>query len=295
MKKEIKPLWRADVVIPNASEGIASEVFSILFGSNLTSYSDLETGRTTLSVYLPDRQAWKDGLPLLKKAWTDSVGLPFPRSSISRVRREDWAESWKRHFKPMCIARRLWVRPSWKAVPLKAGQLEIVLDPGLSFGTGQHPTTSFCLQETIRWRIPDKRQSYLDIGTGSGILAIAAAKFGYSPIHAFDLDPESIRVARQNARGNGVGRRIAFSEKDVADLDSEPRRYSVVCANLISDVIIDNADTMLSRVEPGGTFIAAGILALEFHQVQKTLARKGWALARTRIQKEWQSGSFQRL
>src|SRR5205814_9828492 len=112
------------------------------------------------------------------------------RIKLERVRSQDWSESWKRHFKPLEIGRELLIRPSWSKRRAHKDQAVVVLDPGLSFGTGQHPTTAFCLRQLATRRIPGQAQSFLDIGTGSGILAISAARLGYGPIRAIDSDSE---------------------------------------------------------------------------------------------------------
>src|SRR5262249_14591442 len=132
------------------------------------------------------------------------LGLGPARIRWLPVPLADWRESWKRHFSPRLIGGRLLVRPSWSPSRPGPGQVEIVLDPGLSFGTGQHPTTDYCLSEVVRLRPRGIRRSLWDVGTGSGILAIAAAKLGFGPIEAWDLDPSAVRVAGQNALENRV-------------------------------------------------------------------------------------------
>ena len=128
--------------------------------------------------------------------------------ALAKVRRENWAESWKRHFKPIEIGGELLIKPSWSKRRAKKNQAVLILDPGLSFGTGQHPTTSFCLEQLVQHRTIKADQSFLDIGTGSGILALAAAKLGYSLVEAFDFDPEAVAIARTNARRNRVSDKI---------------------------------------------------------------------------------------
>ena len=148
----------------------------------------------------------------------------------------------------------------------------VVLDPGLSFGTGQHPTTAFCLRQLVARRRPGEAQSCLDIGTGSGILAIAAAKLGYAPVDAFDFDPEAVRIARANARRNGVAARIRFSRQDLTKLPRRSaRKYSLVCANLISSLLLAERERILARLQPDGVLVVAGILKEEFAQVQSGL------------------------
>jgi ribosomal protein L11 methyltransferase len=213
--------------------------------------------------------------------------------TIKKVRREDWSESWKRHFKPIEIGDALLVKPSWSKKLPRKNQAVVVLDPGLSFGTGQHPTTEFCLRALARHRTKRPRWSFLDIGTGSGILAIAAAKLGYSPVCAFDFDPEAVRVARANARANGVQNKLRIARKDVTKLPIHAvRQYDLICANLVSTLLISERRRMAAQLNRGGTLVLAGILRPEFSQVQKVFAELGLKLAGRKIENEWCSGSF---
>jgi ribosomal protein L11 methyltransferase len=226
----------------------------------------------------------------------------------ARIKREDWAESWKRHFKPMVIrvqgrkpvARRspveatsLLVKPSWSRKKPAQGQALMVLDPGLSFGTGQHPTTSFCLHEIVRCLKSGAQQSFMDIGTGSGILAIAAAKLGYAPVKAFDFDPESIRVARENARKNQVAQRLLLTRGDITRLPLRPaRQFDLVCANLISTLLVTERQRIVNRLKPGGTLVLAGILVAEFPEVERAFADLNLKLRSSLVKNEWRSGAF---
>jgi ribosomal protein L11 methyltransferase len=169
----------------------------------------------------------------------------------------------------------------------------IELDPGLSFGTGQHPTTVFCLEELVTRRVPGERQSFLDLGTGSGILAIAAAKLGYSPVEACDFDPDALRTARANARENGVAQRIRFGTADVSKLPARAARsYDVVCANLISNLLVAARKRILARVAPGGALVLAGILATEFDEVRRVYESAGLRMLASATRNEWRSVSF---
>jgi ribosomal protein L11 methyltransferase len=142
-----------------------------------------------------------------------------------------------------------------------------------------------------RGRIPAfANRSLLDIGTGSGILAIAAAKLGYGQIDAFDFDPEAIRVASANAKRNRVLDKIHFFEMDVTKLPRRGGKYFVICANLISTLLISARDRILARLAPDGVVIVAGILKKEFHLVQRAYGEAGLSLIVSRSEKEWQSG-----
>jgi ribosomal protein L11 methyltransferase len=212
---------------------------------------------------------------------------------ISKVKREDWAESWKRHFHPMEIGKALLVKPSWSKKRPRKHQAVVILDPGLSFGTGQHPTTLFCLNEIVRCLKSGTKQTFLDIGTGSGILAIAATKLGYQSVHAFDFDPEAVRVARENARKNRVDTKLKLTRGDITKLPLKPaKQYDVVCANLISNLLMAEKRRIVNRLKPDGTLVLAGILAVEFAEVERAFASLKLKLVASRVENEWCSGSF---
>src|SRR5436190_4239810 len=179
-----KSLWRIALTVPSEAEEATVELITRVFREPVTSYVDLETKLATVAVYLQgrpnvstnQRREIAAGFERIRQC---GLKVGHPRLSIKRLPRQDWAESWKQHFQPIEIGAALLIKPSWSKQRQKKGQATVVLDPGLSFGTGQHPTTAFCLRELVRCRKPGTSQSFLDIGTGSGILAIAAARLGY--------------------------------------------------------------------------------------------------------------------
>ena len=169
----------------------------------------------------------------------------------------------------------------------------ITLDPGLSFGTGQHATTRFCLESLEKLQPLDRRASMLDIGTGSGILAIAAACLGYQPIKAFDHDPDSIMVSRENADLNQVSSQISFSRCDLTQLKPMVQtKYDLICANLTHDLLKAHASTLLGRLKPGGYLLLAGILIEQFRAVESVYHAHGCRRIESRQEKEWQSASY---
>ena len=306
--KSNKPLWRISVLTTAEAEDAVGECLASVTGGAAAAYYDLESRTSCVSVFLEQgkflpaevRREVAAGLERIK-----DCGLDTGQASIEivRIKREDWAESWKRHFKPMVIRvqgqrrsdgrRALLVKPSWSRRRPARDQAVVVLDPGLSFGTGQHPTTSFCLHEIARCLKPGTTQSFLDMGTGSGILAIAAVKLGYAYVEAFDFDPESARVAGENARKNRVQHRIHLRRKDVTKLPLKPaRQFDLVCANLISTLLIAERERIVSRLKPGGTLVLAGILAAEFAQVEEAFADYKLRLCSNRVENEWRSGAF---
>jgi ribosomal protein L11 methyltransferase len=215
---------------------------------------------------------------------------------VRTIRTRDWANSWKRHFKPLDIAGRLLVRPSWSRRRPGPGQVEVVLDPGLSFGTGQHPTTAFCLEQVVRHRPGREPRALLDVGTGSGILAIAAAKLGYAPVEAFDFDPTAVRAAAENVARNGVADRVRLRRRDLTRLPRTSReQFDVVCANLLADLLVRERGRLAARVKPGGILVLAGILAREFPAVRAAYEELGFKKLAGRHINEWESAAFRLL
>jgi ribosomal protein L11 methyltransferase len=294
--KPAKALWRMTVATSLEAEDAVMELLGSRLGSPATAYFNLETQVSRVSVFsekkFPDQlqREIAAGLRELKQCGLQTGAAKI---AVARVKREDWAESWKRHFQPFEVRKSLLVKPSWSKKRPRKDQPVVILDPGLSFGTGQHPTTAFCLSEIVRRRRADTRQAFLDIGTGSGILAIAAAKLGYQPVHAFDFDPESVRVALENARVNGVSAKLQIRRGDVTKLDLKPRlKPDLVCANLISNLLIAERKRIVAQVHREGTLVLAGILRSEFSEVQRAFEDLGLELSRCKSDKEWRSGSF---
>jgi ribosomal protein L11 methyltransferase len=295
MKKQ-KTLWRISVATTLEAEDAVSEMLDMLLGAAPSAYFDVEAQTSCVSVFsqkILSRTIRQEIFSGLKRIESFGLNLGSGKITVAKVKREDWAESWKRHFHPQEIGGALLVKPSWSKKRPRKNQAVVILDPGLSFGTGQHPTTSFCLNEIVRCRNNGIRQTFLDIGAGSGILAIAAAKLGYAPVHAFDFDPEAVRIARENARKNKVAARLKPMRSDVTRLPLKPaRQYDLVCANLISNLLIAERQRIANRLKRDGTLVLAGILAVEFSEVERAFAGVGLKLVASRVENEWRSGSF---
>lgn len=178
---------------------------------------------------------------------------PIGELVAREIKEEDWLESWKAQFTPLRIGRFL-VRPTWSDARVDPDLIEIVLDPGMAFGTGLHPTTQQCLVALST--IPLEGKAVLDVGTGSGILAIAAAKRGASPVVAVDTDAISVEAARENTTRNGV--MIPVGEGSAADV---PGRFDIVIANIVSPVLQLIARDLVARLAPKGMLIVTGISA----------------------------------
>jgi ribosomal protein L11 methyltransferase len=274
-------LYKVSVPTAPDAEEAAVTLLEGLFGRTPCVETDLETNTTKVSVFLeqPPPRAMLKGV--------------LPKFSVRKLAPQNWAESWKRHFKPIEIGSKLLIKPSWSRRKAKPGQRVIVLDPGLSFGTGQHPTTHFCLEQIAAFRDERPKQSFLDAGTGSGILAIAAAKLGYARVRAFDFDPAAVRIARANAMRNRIADRIHFACKDFTR-EKADSRYDLICANLLADLLESQRDRLLAWLKPSGRLVLSGILRSQFRNIQRLYERNGLNLISHHSQKEWKSGAFAR-
>jgi ribosomal protein L11 methyltransferase len=289
-------LWQVSLRTTAQAEEAVGGLLERTFGQAPVAYRDAKTGVITVTVYcegLPAPQRALGRVLALALSRLRRMGLEMgkARLTIKPLRRENWAHSWKRHFRPIEIGKLLLIKPSWSRRRARPGQRVVILDPGLSFGTGHHPTTLFCLHQLARGRRQGARQSLLDIGTGSGILAIAAAKLGYSPVEAFDSDPEAVRASFQNIKRNRVRLRLRRGDLTRMPLECR-RRYDVVCANLAGDLLVREADKIRNRLKPGGRLLVAGILRREFSGVRNIFQRIHLTLRLTGVEKEWKSGQF---
>ena len=196
---------------------------------------------------------------------------------------EDWSESWKKAFKPIRLGEHFVIRPGWAEFDPLPGDKVIEIDPGLAFGTGTHETTGMCTALVEKYVRPGQR--VIDIGTGSGILAIAAAHMGADEVLATDLDPVAVRVAAENSGINGFGDRISCRCGDL--LDVVDVSGDVVIANIIADVIIMLAKPVRARIADGGLFICSGIAVDRRDDVIRALNEADYEILDEPVKGEW--------
>lgn len=218
---------------------------------------------------------------------------PIPEPTIRTVREEDWAHAWKKFYKPMRVGKRLLLKPSWENVESTPGDLVIELDPGMAFGTGLHPSTRLCLAALEEVVAPG--DAVLDVGTGSGVLTIAAAKLGATTLVATDIDPIAVRVAAENALANGL--RPAPDGPLEVRQESVPAgmagRFQVVVANILAEVLAKLFDSAYGNVPlaeplaPGGTMILAGIIEDRADLVIDAARRHGLDVVKRLQEEDW--------
>ncbi len=203
---------------------------------------------------------------------------PVGELRLRRVADEDWLESWKASVTPIRVGRFL-VRATWSDANV-GDAIVLSLDPGMAFGTGLHPTTQQCLEALSGLRLDGK--AVLDVGTGSGILAIAAARSGAREVVAVDIDPIAVRAAAQNAERNGVA--IEVRSGSAADVEGA---FDVVLANIVGPVLVRIATDLRARLRASGTLVAAGVVREAEGEVLEALARAGLRLVRRADRGDW--------
>jgi ribosomal protein L11 methyltransferase len=212
--------------------------------------------------------------------------------SLSEIADEDWSQTWKAHFKPLRVGRRFIVSPSWELPPRDPMRLVIRMDPGRAFGTGHHETTRLCLQWLENCLQEDTAQlSMLDVGTGSGILAIGAALLGCGKVVGIDNDPEAIEVALENVVANGLSGRIRLLRATPEEVSG---CFDLVVANIHSEPLIGMAETMASKVSEGGRLGLGGILSEQTEGVCAAYERRDLRLTGVRSEGEWVMLIFER-
>jgi len=220
-----------------------------------------------------------------------NIGAPLSRTAI-RTREtadEDWAQNWKLHFRPQCIGDRLYVCPPWSITP-PPGRVEIVIDPGMAFGTGQHASTRGCLT-LLEWAIASQPIGRaLDLGTGSGVLAITLAKLGVREVWAVDTDPQALAIAQANAGRNGVGQHLHFA----SSADRVPGTFDLIVANLFAEVLRLLARRFVSLLAARGIFICSGLLSGEEHRVRSDYEGCGLEVRKHYQEDGWVSLALQR-
>lgn len=293
-----KRLAKFQIETTSQAEEAVCEIANEIFGEYPVVLNNVKTGATYVIVYTdknPDRlnqlkSQLIERLNPLKESGFDVGSLDI---KIEPVKYEDWSESWKRHFKPLRFSKILLIKPQWSKARASAGTKVVILNPGIAFGTGQHATTKFCLKQIVKFRPNKSLRSFLDVGTGSGILAISAAKLGYSPVVAFDNDPVAVNVAIKNARRNRVEEKIRFYRKNLLNLSDNAReKYDFICANLTADLLIDAKIKLINRLKPDGKLVLAGILTNQFEAVKNAYLDSGLELLLVKEENEWKSGLF---
>ncbi|MCU0483869.1 MAG: 50S ribosomal protein L11 methyltransferase [Chloroflexi bacterium] len=209
------------------------------------------------------------------------------------VHEADWAAAWKQHFPVLRVGRRLVIRPTWRRHRRAPDDVVIAMDPGMAFGTGLHPTTRLCLAGIEAWAdegllgrgsAPDGRARLLDLGCGSGVLAVAAGLLGAGRLVGLDTDPIAVEATRANARRNGLARRLAARQ---GSLPSGESAFDLVVANLVASLLVSLAGRLRDEMRPGARLLASGIFVDREDEVTAALDAAGLAMAGRAADGDW--------
>ncbi len=232
-----------------------------------------------VKAYLPVNSFLGETVESIKEAINNlllhDIDLGHGTVSITEVNEEEWATAWKKYYHPVRITNRIVITPTWVDYQAKAAdELIIELDPGMAFGTGTHPTTVMCIQAIEKYMSPGAE--VIDVGTGTGVLSIAAGKLGAKQIQSLDLDEQAVKIAKLNAKLNKVGEVIKTKQNNLLDGITGP--VNLVVANILAEVIIRFTDDAYSVLDNDGHFIVSGIIQAKEAMVREGLEKSGFTI-----------------
>jgi len=265
-------------------------------GLDLVQVQNLDARRVYFDEYFRSRADADRKMRELKLLFRQWLGAKSFSTQVRRVAVRDWSESWKKSFHTARVSRRIVIKPSWEKYRPHAGDCVIELDPGMSFGTGLHATTRACLgfiDQLAGRNVPHR--SFLDAGCGSGVLAIAAAKLGFTGVVAVDNDPQAVKAATENCRRNGVSGIVKCMQADLLNFRTKSK-FSVVAANMFESEHERFGRTLSSAVtaDPPGYLLVAGVLFKQYSCVTRMYERMGFRKIQSVVQREWISGMMQK-
>lgn len=243
--------------------------------------------RPVLKTYLPDDGSAPEARRQIEESlWHLGQLCAVEPPSIRRVAEEDWANAWKAFFPVLQVTSQIVVVPAWRRYRRRPGEVTVRLEPGLAFGTGMHPTTRLCLLAAERLMRPGSR--VLDVGTGSGILAIAAARLGARRVVALDIDPQAVAAARANVRRNRLGGVVEVVEGTLGlAADEQHSGFDLVLANLTARTNTKLAPSFAAALRPSGRLVASGILEDSVDVVAEACTRVGLAVVERQAEGDW--------
>jgi len=242
-----------------------------------------------VKAYLPVNSFLGETVEAIKEAINNlilyNIDIGLNRVTISEINEEEWATAWKKYYHPVKISERFTIVPTWEIYhPVSSDELIIELDPGMAFGTGTHPTTVMCIQALESTVRPGDR--VVDVGTGSGVLSIAAAMLEAEDVRAYDLDEVAVNSAKLNIKLNKVHDKVTIAQNNLLDGVAE-NSADVVVANILAEVIVRFTDDANRVLKPGGSFITSGIIQQKKDLVKEALIASGFEITETILMEDW--------
>ena len=279
-------------VMSMIDQGLMIEDYSDIEENLMTVYGELidekilqsDRNAACVSVYVPEERELSGCLSFLEERFA-ACGLSCFIETVG-LDEEDWANNWKEFYKPQHIGKHILVLPPWEKCEIRDDDVVIVMDPGMAFGTGTHETTRLCLQMLEKHL--QKGAKVLDVGTGSGILAIAAAKLGADCVKAYDIDAVAVRVAKENIDANGAADKVSCGQSDLLrGVDKSAAPYDFVCANIVADILVRLAPDVGAYMAPGAKLAAAGIIEGRRNDVAEAMTAGGLTLVDEARENDW--------
>jgi ribosomal protein L11 methyltransferase len=241
-----------------------------------------------IKAYLPVNSFLGETVEEIKQAINNlllyDIDIGKNKITISEVNEEEWATAWKKYYNPVKISEKFTIVPTWEVYePVSSDELIIELDPGMAFGTGTHPTTVMCIQALEKYVKPG--DMIIDVGTGSGILSIAAAMLGAKSVRALDLDPVAVDSAKLNVKLNKVQHIVTVSQNNLLDRIDE--RANIIVANILAEIILRFVDDAYRLLEKDGYFITSGIIQAKKQEVKDGLTAAGFVIEETLVMEDW--------
>jgi len=246
----------------------------------------LEAETVVVKAYLPFDPYLNDKLAKLEQALAglkEHFATFLPEMTLAEVEEADWANAWKAFYVPVKVGEKMVIVPSWEKYESRDDQVLIFLDPGMAFGTGNHPTTCLCLKALEKYLLPG--QTVIDVGCGSGILSIAAAKLGARKVIALDLDPVALKVCQENAEKNRVSGLVSIVHSNLLEAEQGPA--DLVVANLTADPVIALAPQAANILSRGNYFLSSGISSGRLEDTQKAIRAAGFEIAEVWEESGW--------
>lgn len=237
----------------------------------------------SVSVYLPSEGGVSDTVSFLRARF-DELEIPV-QISISGLNEEDWANSWKEYYKPIRIGERIVIVPAWEKYEAKENDIIVRMDPGMAFGTGTHETTRLVIGLLEKYVRAEDR--VLDVGCGSGILAICAAKLGAGECKAYDIDPVAVKVARENIKDSGLSNVTCDVSDLLRQVDTAYAPYQVICANIVADIIIRMTPDVGRLMDETSVILASGIIVERSEDVIRCFEEHGFKIVEKAEENGW--------